>query len=195
MSEELTLLKERATTMGISYSPNIGIEALKAKINDKLKADEPADPVVEEEPAAPVVAANAPAAPRKLTAAEALAKERQEQYETQMRLVRLRITNLNPVKKDLRGEIFTVANGIIGTVRKFIPYGEVTDNGFHVPFILFNELKDRKFVSVKVRKVPGGQDHIEQRLVPEFALEELPMLSQKELDQLARQQAAAAGME
>lgn len=189
MSEELTLLKERATAMGINYSPNIGVEALKAKIDNKLD-DKPADnSETDDSTETPPIDHTV----EKLTATQTMAKFRMQQRAEQLRLVRIRVTNLNPIKKDLRGEIFTVANGVLGTVRKFIPYGEATDNGYHVPFIIYSELKDRKFVSVKVRKAPNGNEVIEQRLVPEFALEELPALSPKELEQLARQQAAAAG--
>ena len=38
-ANELALLKERADTLGIKYSPNISVETLKAKINEKLKPE------------------------------------------------------------------------------------------------------------------------------------------------------------
>ena len=38
--EELALLKERADLMGIKYSGNIGIDTLKAKINERLEEAE-----------------------------------------------------------------------------------------------------------------------------------------------------------
>jgi len=37
---ELQMLKQRATVMGITYSNNIGVEALRAKINAKLNDEE-----------------------------------------------------------------------------------------------------------------------------------------------------------
>lgn len=201
MSEELTLLKERATAMGISYSPNIGLESLKAKVTEKLNSDgagagESSGGVVDttNQPA-PVVVKPEKAAKRELTQAEIENAERAKQHAEQLALVRVRITNLNPVKKDLQGEIFTVANAFIGEVRKYIPYGEATDNGYHIPTILYNELKDRKFVSIKVKKAENGRDVVEQRLVNEFAIEKLPPLTKEELNQLARQQAAAQGLD
>lgn len=192
MSEELTLLKERATSMGIAYSPNIGIESLKHKIQAKLDAPANEDDY-DAEGALEAVYVKAQSKAR--SAGNDLQALREQQTTEQLKLVRLRITNLNPSKKDLQGEIFSVANAIVGTVTKFIPYGEVTDNGYHVPFILYTELEDRKFVSIKIRKAPNGQDVVEQRLVPEFALEVLPQLTKDELAKLAAQQAAAAGIE
>lgn len=198
MSEELTLLKERAATLGIQHSPNIGVEALKTKIGQKLFDEKPTLPVVEDgvdtdEDTDEDTDVDAPElTPKQLKLAQNA--ERMKQRSEQLRLVRIRVTNLNPAKKALAGEIFTVANAFLGTVRKYIPYGEATDEGYHVPFILYNEMKDRKFVSIKKRKAPNGQEILDQRLVPEFALELLEPLTKDELATLARTQAAAAGL-
>lgn len=174
--DELELLKQRADTMGVKYSPNIGIDALKQKIEDKLAGSKTSEAAVE-------------------TGEETHAQIRQRMQMEEMKLVRLRIANLNPDKKDLHGEIFTVANKFLGTVRKFIPYGEATDNGYHVPYVLYKQLKDRKFLQIRVVQQPGGQTEVQQKWVPEFALEILEPLTQEELNRLANKQAAAAGIE
>lgn len=175
---ELEALKARAKVMGISFSPKIGIERLRAKIEAKL------NPVVEE------------IDPAEETETQRKARIRKQQREEQMALVRCRIANLNPSKRDLRGEIFTVANKYVGTVRKFIPYGEATDNGYHVPKILYEQLKSRKFLQVNTRndRSAGNQIVVDQRWVPEFSIEVLPRLTQEELDKLAAAQAAAGGV-
>jgi len=175
---ELEALKARAKVMGISFSPKIGIERLRAKIDAKL------NPVVEEIDSA------------EETETQRKARIRKQQREEQMALVRCRIANLNPSKRDLRGEIFTVANKYVGTVRKFIPYGEATDNGYHVPKILYEQLKSRKFLQVNTRndRSAGNQIVVDQRWVPEFSIEVLPRLTQEELDKLAAAQAAAGGV-
>lgn len=183
MSDELTLLKERADVLGIQYKPNIGIEALKAKIA-KVQNDETDDD--DEAPAKP--------ATPKLTEAQRAQQIREEQEAEHLALVRVRIANLNPLKAQVPGEIVTVGNGYLGMVSKFIPFGEATDNGYHIPKIIFEELKARRFNQVKVRKLESGGTEVMQRLVPEFAIEVLPPLTQQELDQLARMQAAAAGL-
>ena len=182
LSEEevLDLLKQKADVMGIKYGSRIGVDTLKAKIQARLN-DEPEEEDSEPEKAEVV-----------LTKAEREAQIRKEMYEKNMRLVRLRISNLNPAKKELQGEIFTVANKYLGTVKKFIPYGEASEEGYHVPYCLYLQLKSRKFLQVRTRTV-NGQIHVDQRWVPEFALEVLPQLTTKELNQLRNAQAAAAG--
>jgi len=185
--DQLALLKSRADLMGIAYSPKIGLDTLQKKVNDKLNP--PADEAKED-----VAAAGEKLVPAPMTAAQKKMKIRDDMKAREMKLVRLRITNLNPSKKDLSGEIFTIANSYLGTIRKFIPYGEMTDGGYHVPFIIYNEMKARKFLNVKTRTAPGtGQIIVEQRWVNEFALEVLPQLTQKELAKLVNVQAMAKG--
>jgi len=179
--DELEMLKQRAQLMGIRYSNNIGVNFLKAKIQAKLDGEDVTEPAPERAQAVPEPVASEKSA-------------RQQMYETEMRLVRLRITNLDPKKKDLPGEIFTVANRVLGAVKKFIPYGEATDNGYHVPYFIYRQLKEREFLNIKTRKDRQGRTIVETSMAREFALEELPQLTQKELTQLAAQQAAAAGM-
>lgn len=179
---ELDLLKQRARMMGIQFSNNIGVEALRAKI--EAKQAEEADNKIEV-PAVKAASTNSD----KATMLAAMKSE-------QMKLVRLRISNLDPKKKDLRGEVITVGNDIMGKVAKFVPYGEVTDNGYHVPQCIYNELKSRKFLHIRTTKNPRtGEAQVEQRLVPEFALEVLPQLTAEELAQLAAQQAASGGVD
>ncbi len=177
--DEITLLKQRADTLGITYSPRIGVDSLRAKIDERLN---------EKEPDAPAAGSS------KLTKLEQTAALRESMHKEQMKMVRLRITNLNPNKKELTGEIFTVANKFLGIVKKYIPYGEVTEDGYHVPYILYTELRDRKFLSIKTRQdKTTGQIVVSQNWVPEFALEVLPQLTQAELNKLAAAQSAAGG--
>ena len=106
-----------------------------------------------------------------------------------------RCTNFGQEKKDLPGEILTVANEYLGTVRKYVPFGEATDNGYHVPYCLYEMMRDRKFLSIKTRKGPKGQTIVEQQMVREFALEILPPLTEAELARLSAAQLSAGGVE
>lgn len=181
---ELEMLMNRARMLGIAFTPDIGVDALKTKIQNRI------DGVVEA-PATPApaqVLAADPGAPRALSPAEEMMVKRKEIRDENMRLVRVRITNLDPKKKDLPGEIFTVANRYLGTVRKYIPYGEATDNGYHIPFVLYKALKRRQFLQIKTRKGRGGTPIVDQQYVREFALEILPQLTPKELADLKAQQ-------
>lgn len=177
----LEQLKQKADTLGITYSSRIGLDALRAKVEAAM-----ADPKDEVESVSDVPKLKAE------TKAEAAARFRQDILMEEMRLIRVRITNLNPSKKELTGEIFTVANKFIGIVKKFVPYGEVTDDGYHIPNVIYKQLKEREFLSVKTRTV-NGQIHVEQRWAKEFALEVLDQLDQRALDKLAAAQAASAG--
>lgn len=206
MPDELTMLKSRAKMMGLQFSGNIGLEALKAKVATAMAPKEPEvsdeDPVMEDAQLQenvtipPVVqhttqtleiAPAVPAKPKKVS----LRKHLQDKH---LRLIRIRITNLDPKKASLPGEIITVANEYIGTVRKYVPFGEKTDNGYHVPFVIYNFLKDRKFLSIKSVKI-RGKEQTENQWVKEFSLEILEPLTVEELAKLGAAQSASQGLD
>lgn len=198
MPDELTMLKERAKLLGISFGPRIGVDALKEKIQAALDGD--GDGGADDESAS---AAENPETEgdlskvnfKKATPAQKAAI-RKEMIKREMRMIRVRIANLNPAKKDLPGEVFAVGNGILGEYKKFIPFGEATDDGYHVPYIVFKQLKARKFLQTRVvlDKTTGNRLPV-SRWVPEFAIEELDPLTPAELKQLQNKQAAAKGLE
>ena len=189
---ELDMLKSRAKLMGIAFSNNIGLDALKTKIEEHKQASEAKTQTQvtaqtnEQQPEAQTE--NQKNKAKTLSLRAHLQKEK-------MKLVRLRITNLDPKKKDLPGEILTTGNEYLGTVRKFVPFGEATDNGYHVPYCLYEMLRDRKFLSIKTRKGPKGQTIVEQQMVREFALEILPPLTEAELARLSSAQLSSGGVE
>lgn len=184
MPDELTVLKQRAKLMNISFSNNISLERLRQKIADAQEGKE-AEPEQEEAVVNPLEDNNK--APVKETEAQMRQRIRLEQT----RLIRVRIQNLDPKKKDLPGEIITVANEYMGTVRKFVPFGEATDNGYHIPYCIYEFLKNRKFLNIRVS---NNGKKIEQAWVREFAIEELPPLTQEDLDKLAAAQTAAGSL-
>ena len=232
--DELTMLKQRAKLLGITFSNNIGLDALREKVNAKIgqnqedgEADESED-VEEQEEAQDEDPAPASLSDEERAELEALraavskqaaqgeaktitsalnplvgdkageipAKQktkRQRVIDDAMRLIRVRITNLDPKKKELHGEILCVGNRYIGTVKKFIPYGELTDNGYHIPKVLFDELDSRKFLHIRTtRNKQNGQIEVKTSYAKEFALEVLPPLTQEELARLAAAQSAAS---
>jgi hypothetical protein len=176
--DELTLLKKRADVIGVTYKGNIGTDSLKKKIEDHLNP--PTEPEEKEE----VVS------DRRKSRAEMDQDIRDDLYKTKMRMVRVRISNMNPAKADIEGEIITVANRFLGTVRKYIPFGEKTDGGYHVPQVLLDALKSKKFQQVKTKKVKGQIVH-SVRMVSEFSIDILDPLTAEELSQLKDQQEAA----
>lgn len=182
--DELTLLKQRAVQMGVAFSPNIGIETLRQRINDKMEGKEETEtePVGDE----PVVGSETEE--DKLTPAQYRQKKRAEA----LKLIRVRITNMNPQKTDLPGEVFTVANGIVGTVRKYVPFGgEAAEVGYHVPQIILNMLKRKKFYSTSTKRDNKGRPYQVKQERSEFAIEILEPLTKEELEKLALDQRAS----
>jgi hypothetical protein len=171
---ELERLKTKAGVIGVSHSPNIGVDALRAKIKEKLEG-EPVDDEKAEEVK---------------TGKETTQQTRKRLQKSQLALVRCRVYNLNPTKRDLEGEIVTVGNKFLGTVRKYIPFGEATEGGYHIEQILLTELLNRKFQDVRTKKNKGQID-VKTRMVPEYNIEVLPPLTDEELKELAEVQAAA----
>ena len=187
--DELALLKERAKQMGIPFSNNISLETLRERISDKMEGkDVPeVNPLTGDAEIAAITSA-----PAKLDAKQnALALRKMMQRE-QMKLVRVRITNMDPKKKDLPGEIWTVSNEYLGNVRKMIPYGEQTDEGFHIPYCLFRLLQSKRFLHIRtVKDRVTGVERQDKQWVKEFSLDVLPDLTKEELARLAAAQAAA----
>ena len=177
--DQLAMLKTKADTLGVTYSPNIGIDALREKINAKMNGE----PEKKEE------TKGSPEVAREKTPMEI----RQELFNDATRLIRVRITNMNPAKADLPGEIFTVSNRFVGEIKRYIPYGEQVD-GWHVENMLLDMLKEKQFQQLRTKKGLNGQILPETKWVREYAIEELPALTPEELKVLANKQAAAAGM-
>ena len=178
--ELLAGLKRKADLLGVTYSNNIGIDSLRTRIAEAQAENKPDDET------------EAVAAP-KLTSKMAI---RQKQRAEQLKLIRCRIVNMNPNKSEITGEFVTVRTKYLGTVSKMIPFGDETDNGYHIPYILYKELKSRQFLQTKVKKSKNGQQRLPvSRWVNEFSIEVLEPLTPEELKKLAAQQAASAGIE
>ena len=187
--DELTFLKERAKVMGIPFSNNISLETLRKRVADKMEEKDEA-PEVNALTGDPEIAQAMVAKPLNQQA-NAIAL-RKLVYAKQMRQVRVRITNMDPKKKDLPGEIWTVSNEYLGNVRKMIPYGEQTDEGFHIPYCLFRLLQSKRFLHIRTVKDPvTGAERHDKQWVKEFSLDVLPDLTKEELARLAAAQAAA----
>ena len=187
--DELTLLKERAKVMGIPFSNNISLETLRKRVADKMEGKDEAPEVnaLTGDPEIAQALETKPLDPK----ANAVAL-RKLMHAKQMRQVRVRVTNMDPKKKDLPGEIWTVANEYLGTVRKFVPYGEQTDDGFHIPYCLYRLLDSKRFLHIRdVKDRTTGIVRQDKVWAKEFSLDVLPTLTRGELDRLAAAQAAA----
>lgn len=185
---ELDMLKERAKMMGVVFSNNIGVESLKKKIQDKMDGTGEDQGKPADEPEANPLGGDLDEKP--------LTKQqlRQKIVADAMKLVRVRITNMDPKKKDLAGEIITVANEYIGNVKRYVPYGEETEDGWHVPQCIFDQLQAKEYLQIRtIKDKRTGTFRTVTSFVKEFGLQVLPQLTKAELEKIAAAQAASAG--
>jgi len=176
--DELTTLKSRATLLGLTFHPSIGLDKLREKVNAATL-----DPVVESVvPAAPVNSEE-----------ETIWKRRLRLKREALALVRVNVTCMNPAKKEWEGEIFTVGNASIGSVKKMVPFN--TNDGWHIPNVIYQMMKERMcqvFYSVRDSR---GNNVRKGKLIKEFAFDVLEPLTPKEMTELARRQAIAKAVD
>ena len=168
---ELEILKNKADVLGIEYHPNIGVEKLKARIEEclieKMKKQEK-EPVLSEH--------------------ELKMKHYQEIRDNAMRLVRIVVSCMNPDKHEWTGQFFQVSNKAIGDVTKFVPFNN--ENGWHVPYCIYQQILNQTcplYHNTKDKKT--GIVTSTSRLIREFNVVLLPDLTEEEMKQLAAQQA------
>lgn len=158
---ELESLKERADLMGIKYSPNIGVETLRDKVNSALKPEPVED-----------------------TGETKVGSSRyNEMRKEAMKLVRVRVTNLNPSKKESEAEFVKAGNRLI-TASRLVPFEVET----HVETILLNLLKGRQYAIVVHEKNSEGKKVPVRKMRKEFQIEVLDPLTEKELKDLKESQ-------
>lgn len=211
--DELTSLKQRADLMGLKYHPSISAEKLKEKIAMALQGDTKPD-ADEDKPAATtpymdkddvkILASVTAGTNVKATVNDATGDttfaipETENQKRLRLRneaneQVRIRVSCLNPNKKDWQGEIFTVGNTAVGTFRKFVPFN--SEEGWHVPRLILQVMQERMCQIFVNKKTKNGITVREGKQIKEFAIEILPDLTQTEINELARRQAMANGQD
>ena len=180
VQDELDALKARANLLGVKFHPSISLEKLREKVNAAVTSDGAA--TSEEE-------AKDPAEPKQ----ETIGEKRKRLKTEALKLVRIRLTCLNPAKKEWEGEIITVGNSLIGSVKKFVPFN--ADDGWHVPHVIYQHLKERQCQIFQTATDARGNKVRKGKLIKEFAIEVLPPLTKEELDELARRQAMAKAID
>lgn len=168
MSEETELqsIKDQLDSLGVTYHPNTGIEKLKtllakATVNEKEET---------------------------VSTKETKSETKLTPMEEATRLIRVIVTPVDPMKKLSQGEIFTVSNDVIGTICKYIAFN--TEDGYHVPKIILDMLKEKKYTAI-IQTKGSGDTKTTTRELPAFNIVELEPLTQKELDALAAKQSSA----
>ncbi len=207
MSNDIESLRVQATELGIKFSGNTGAKTLQEKITremtrpvnagalDDILGDN--EPLPEIMPKAPMPKAPPTLAELQLMVINDIDPKNQALVRQVVRakalvLRRVTISNLDPSDAELPGAIITVMNKYTGKVSKYIPFGEGTENGYHIPQIILNHLLDQKFVLRKVNK--GAQFGVKTyttKMINKFNIQILPDLTSAELKALADRQSAS----
>jgi len=211
-------LREAASSIELTYSGNTGEATLRKKIMDELNTRmalengnsvTPAEAGSElpdfggDEFNADEIQSTAGPAKKGPTMEEILAMDPNQITDPQLlrqvvrakalRLHRVKVTNLDPSDAQLSGAIVTAVNKYTGKVAKYIPFGDdEAPNGYHIPEILLNQLKNQKFPLRK--EIKGGAFGVKKyktTMINKFAIEELSKLSDRELAELAAHQRAS----
>lgn len=186
---ELDLLRGQADAMGINYHHRAGIPKLKALIAEgQAMPGEAAETVMTDEQFQ-----------EKKQFIPGVDFMTEEQFQQQFgltpqqeanKLIRCRVTCMNPLKREWRGEILTVMTSKLGTFKKFIPFD---GQPYHIPQIIFDFMKEREcttFISVKDKR---GNETRKAKMMKEFSLDKLEPMTNQELKELAQRQAMAEG--
>lgn len=167
-ADELTLLKERADLMGIKYHPSISLDTLKERVNGALNK-------TDEDSKTTGVAVNS------------ASQLRAKQIAEFTKLVRVRVTCMDPNKKNWPGEYFTISNGVLGTIKRYVPFNNT--EGWHVEKIIYDHMKTVRRLEFKEYPGPKGRKIKRPVQVPAFAIEVLDPLTPEQLKDLAHKQA------
>jgi hypothetical protein len=174
---ELEALKEQATKLGIKFHPSIGEDKLREKVKEAMEKGD-------EDDAPPLKESTIPAIPENETQAQKNSRLKADM----LKLVRVRISNMNPNKREWDADIFQVANSLIN-VKRTVPFNVE----WHVEACLLKQIQQKRCKVMREVTLSGGKKKKEPMLIPEYAVEILPQLTEKELKALAQRQAMAAG--
>lgn len=192
--DRLTSLKEKAKLMGIKFSPNIGEAKLLKMIEDHENSGKPTatstspDATDEEDSADADTQGQPDAAPvRQLSRDEIRANKRRDA----LKLVRVLVVPMDPLRAQQEGEMITAGNSLIGSISKYVPYN--AEAGYHIPQILLNVMRERTYTHHYTVKDSKGNEINRQKQMPAYNIAVLPDLTEQELAALARDQRARAG--
>ena len=208
-------LRKLAKDLNVPFSGNTGLETLRNKLSDHLNmflTSNPINPSEFDEPDLSgyskdleEIQVNKPVRVQKpkidlLTVdpstIEDLSLRREAIRAQALRLVRVKIQNLDPNDAAVTGAIISLQNKYTGKVSKLIPFGDETENGYHIPWMMYEHLKQWKFPLRK--EVRGGRFGVKTYktvMTNKFNVEILPPLSMSELTELKNLQRASQSID
>ena len=218
---ELDIIKAKAKAMGVKHHHAAGIKKIQAamdahELNDDMPAPETqktstlghkSEQVI---PVPEVVDGKQVFSVSEITELQQLRAEKEErlartaskpvetdsakrirQIKEAKRLVRVRISNMNPNKREWPGELYTVSNSVVGTIKQYVPFNN--DEGWHIPQMILSHLYEKECQIFYSKKNADGYNTRHGRLIKELNIQELPALTMPEIQDLAQRQAMASG--
>lgn len=192
----LKTLKDQCNTLGLKFHHRAGEDKLRALIGAHL-VDHPQDArkLYDAPPEAAVVQQQEiDETARAYTKEEidaVLQRGKKATRKSLSRLRRIRLTCMNPMKREWKGEIISVGSAKHGTWKKYVPFNS---KPYHVPQIIYDMLQERQCTIYEtIPNADGrGGDIRKGRQIKEFAIEDLPPLTPEELETLAKKQQLAS---
>ena len=170
-------MKAKAEEMGLEFKGNIS----NADLQEMIDYADPAEGQVEKldeqlkEAAKPKEEVKKVEVVPEMSIQQRKAKARKEAF----KLNRCIITSMDKDKAELSGEIISAGSSFTGFVKKYIAF----NIEWQVPSILLSTLKEKKLLATRTRKTPKG-DVKENFEAPAYSIQELPQLTEKELEAL-----------
>jgi hypothetical protein len=193
---KLQHIRAQADMLGVTYHHRAGIAKIQQLIDDHLIAQnttEIPEPGAEASIRTEPIAKGYPDKIIPMTEAE-YKKETQREARMQVgALKRVRITCLDPNKKNWPGELISVGSAKLGTFKRYVPFD--TEEPWHIPKIIYDVLSER-MCSVPVKKKDSrGHKTTAYKQIKAYSITIEEPMTQPEIDELARQQALAGGLE
>jgi len=192
---KLQHIRAQADMLGVKYHHRAGVATIQKLIDDHLIAQ---NKELIPEPAAeasvrsePTVAGYEKIVP--MTDAE-YKKERQRDAKTKVgALLRVRITCMDPHKKNWPAEIVSVGSSKLGTFKRYVPFD--LEEPWHIPKIIYDVLNER-MCSVPIKKKDArGHKTTAYKQIKAYAIVVEDPMTPEEIKELATQQALAGGLE
>lgn len=190
ITQELKDIRKEADTLGISYHHRAGPAKIQAAITSFHAANVP--PVEDSKALNEEAYKELPPEIDFMTEAQFNARNPTDPRQEANRLVRIRVTCMNPVKKEWPGELLSVGSAFLGTFKKFVPFDNTP---YHVPQIILDFMLERKCSSFYTETDSKGNKTRKSKLVDEFNIDLMTPLTFQEMKDLAQQQAMREGQQ
>ena len=106
--------------------------------------------------------------------------------EDNLKLVKVIITPNDPMKRNMQNELFAVGNAYLGTITRVIPFGKE----WLIENILYKMIKEKEYQYLSTRTDNSGKEVVESIMLPAYNIQELPLPTKEEIEELAKVQQA-----